>query len=211
MYFSIIIVFFGLIMLLIILQDRKFKSNLPYIISDNDNQLENLKELTERLNAAEKKINIFEKQFEEKYFTLINLIPLGVYILNKDGLFTFVRNFEFLGWESSELLGKHFSIIIHPDYINDVSRDIVLPKYKGRLTGSKNAPGLFDERRTPFSDDQNRITQNLFICMIHKDWCQSSDCSMVKKGLVYSAGYYDSIVRDPNKGFSGTVGVIKLT
>ena len=81
--------------------------------------------------------------------SLLQTIPEVLYRLDLDGNFGFISQ-EVLKWGyfREELIGKHFSHIIHPDDIDRVSRDKVLPIYAGKVTGQKGAPGLFDERRS---------------------------------------------------------------
>ena len=83
----------------------------------------------------------------EEYHSLIQQLPDIIYKINKNGYFTFLNNsISILGYNPQDLVGKHFSTILHKDYIDRVSRDKVLPKYKKKKTGDLNAPKLFDER-----------------------------------------------------------------
>ena len=79
---------------------------------------------------------------------LLQTIPEVLYRLDLEGNFGFISQ-EVLKWGyfREDLIGKHFSDIIHPEDVDRVSRDKVLPIYAGKVTGQKGAPGLFDERR----------------------------------------------------------------
>jgi len=81
--------------------------------------------------------------------SLLQTIPEVLYRLDVDGHFGFLSQ-EVLKWGyfREDLLGKHFSNILHPDDVDRVSRDRVLPLYAGKITGQKGAPELFDERRS---------------------------------------------------------------
>lgn len=86
---------------------------------------------------------------EERFRSLVLTIPDIVYRIDADGNFAFINEaVRRLGYESAELIGRHFSEIILPADIEAVSRAKVLPKYKGQTTGQAKAPSLIDERRT---------------------------------------------------------------
>ncbi len=93
--------------------------------------------------------NYFLQNTEKQYMHLVQALPDIIYVLNSDGNFTFINNaVRILGWEPQELIGKHFSEILFVDDVSKVSRDMVLPTLRGRITGHDRAPKLFDERRT---------------------------------------------------------------
>lgn len=81
--------------------------------------------------------------------SLLETIPEVIYRLDEEGKFQYVSQ-DVLKWGyfREELTGKHFSEIISESDLKRVSRDAVLPHYKGQSTGDKGAPGLFDERRS---------------------------------------------------------------
>ncbi len=88
---------------------------------------------------------------------LLQAIPDIVYMLDAEGRFVYINDaIRNLGYEPSELIGKHFSQIIHPDDLPRVSREEVLGRLQGVATGDENAPKLFDERRSG-----QRMTRNL--------------------------------------------------
>ncbi len=97
----------------------------------------------------------FEKELyelqksKEQFSTLVQTIPDIVYLIDKDGIFHYINNaVRNLGYEPRELTGKHFSCIIFSADIPAVSRDEVLKRMSGKITGDDNAPKLFDERRS---------------------------------------------------------------
>ena len=86
---------------------------------------------------------------EEKFRTLVEGIPDIVYRIDEEGNFIYLSdNIRELGYEPEELIGQHFSMLIHPDDVKEVSRASVIPKYQGKQTGPEETPKLFDERRS---------------------------------------------------------------
>lgn len=141
-----------------------------------------------------------KEDLDETLLGIIQDLGAGdiVYEIDSDGNFTFINDaVKQLGYEPKELIGKHFSILVHPSNRRDVSRSEVLPIYKGKKTGDQHAPKLFDERRT-----EERTTKDLEIKLLSKD-------KEVVIGNVTSSGHYVPSVKSENKRFVGTVGVIR--
>jgi PAS domain S-box-containing protein len=141
---------------------------------------------------------------------LLDVIPDIVYKVDSDGHFIYINGtIKSMGYSPEELIGKHFSTIIHPDDIVSVSRSTVLKKYKGSITGDKNAPKLFDERRT-----EKRGTKCLIVRLIQKGWEREEDSKNVENSKtvyveVMASGQYDNVVSRKDKAFLGTVGAIR--
>ena len=119
---------------------------------------------------------------------IIDITAGIIYILDPDGRFVFVNNAveDILHYESEELIGKHFSIIMPPAEYERVSRVSVLPKYTGTKTGIDEAPKLFDERRTG-----QRRTKNLEVQLLSKS---QKDIRMMAgdvTGIIAVEGVYD--------------------
>jgi two-component system cell cycle sensor histidine kinase/response regulator CckA len=136
-----------------------------------------------------------------------------VYHLSTEGYFLFISDaIVFLGYKPEDLIGKHFSQIIHPDDIPNVSRSAVLPKFIGRVTGDGDSPKLFDERRTA-----GRMTRGLDLKFLPKGFSindAESSCIHGKVfacGRVNSTGHYDSERPECFKNFQGTIGIIQNT
>ncbi len=135
---------------------------------------------------------------------LLDVIPDIVYKVDCDGHFVYINGtIKSMGYSPEELIGKHFSKIIHPDDIASVSRSNVLKKYKGSITGDKNPPKLFDERRT-----EKRGTKCLIIRLIQKGWEREENSKTVYVEVMAS-GQYDKAVSRKDKAFIGTVGAIR--
>ena len=148
----------------------------------------------------------------KQYHALFKTLPDIIYKIDASGHFIYISEaITDLGYTSDELLGKHFKEIIHPHDINAISREAVLPLYKGKKTGDASAPKLFDERRTG-----TRATRRLvirFVSKYLKDQVQSlmsDDDENQFYGEVHSYGdYFDRLLRrmqDPKR--SVTDGVL---
>ena len=186
------------------LELRKHRDHLQELVTQRTRKLHDL-------NATLKqKLNELQAS-EERFRSLVLTIPDIVYRIDREGHFTFVNDaIKRLGYEPEELLGKHFSTIVYPGEKEEISRETVLPKWRGRVTGDRNAPKLFDERRSGA-----RKTSGLEIRLITKQ-------RRVAAGLVESIGD-DSVIVEVNSAglygiqdgetshgvFVGTVGVIR--
>ncbi len=123
----------------------------------------NLRESISRHNA-------FLSMTERQYMNLLQAIPDIVYMLDGKGRFLYLNDsIRDLGWDPAKLMGHHFTEILHPEDVPRVSKDIVLPRYLGTVTGPESAPKLFDERRSG-----PRMTRSLEVRLIRKvaadDW-----------------------------------------
>lgn len=170
---------------------------------------------------TQEKLRDIDKQLEDKFIeitasenrfkTLVQTIPDIVYRIDNNGNFVYLNYaIRRLGYEPQELIGRHFSEIILPADVSNVSGSLILPKYKGIATGEKSAPKLFDERRTG-----ERKTNNLEVRLMSKG------VSKPKPGMIEvfgeevipveitSAGLYATDAKAKPKSFIGTVGVIR--
>lgn len=131
-----------------------------------------------------------------------------IYVLDKEGRFTFVNRAveEILRFAPDELIGRHFSTIMTKEEFERVSRNIVLPRIAGQVTGISNAPKLFDERRTG-----NRRTKNMEIKLLTK---KSDDVRILVgdvTGIVEVEGAYSGnkkCAKCKSETFLGSQGVI---
>ncbi len=151
-----------------------------------------------------------ERQQRQEYADMLDVIPDIIYRIDGDGNFIYINgSIKSMGYSPEELIGKHFSNIIHPGDIASVSRTTLLKKYKESITGDKNAPKLFDERRTG-----KRATKHLPVRLIQKDWEQEEDSKNVENSKtmyveVMASGQYDKAISKKDKAFLGTVGTIR--
>ncbi|HDY66633.1 MAG TPA: sensor histidine kinase [Candidatus Scalindua sp.] len=171
-------------------------------------------EMTFQLGESKKKLNDYAlslEEKEEKYRTLVQTIPDIIYKIDENGCFTFLNNsIRTLGYEPEEIIGKHFSMILHPDDVESCSRSVVLQKYANKVTGDKKAPNFFDERRT-----KDRMTRNLEIRLmpkIHEG--RESNTTGIKGPItsfceVTATGDYEADVSIKDKKLLGTLGIIR--
>ncbi|MBF0473354.1 MAG: PAS domain S-box protein [Nitrospirae bacterium] len=144
------------------------------------------------------------KDSQEQLSTLIQTIPDIVYRVDTNGRFIYVNKaIERLGYKPDELIGKHFSIIIHPEDLNEISRDSVLVDYIGKNTGEDNAPKLFDERR------KSRPTTGLQARLIPKSPTDVSSVENYKYFEINSSGVHEFNTQTNGHTIAGTLGVIK--
>jgi len=147
-----------------------------------------------------------ERQQRQEYSDMLDVLPDIIYKVDSDGRFIYINGtIKSMGYSPEELIGKHFSNIIHPGDVASVSRTTLLKKYKGSITGDKKAPKLFDERRAG-----KRATKHLPVRLIQKDWAQEED-SKTMHVEVMASGQYNKAVSRNDKTFLGTVGTIRDT
>lgn len=174
------------------------------VVTDTGEQSDSRRREQEYLLSAASKKSPYGKVVlydTASFETLVGLIPDIVYRIDQDGIFRYVSDSIFkLGYEPEELIGKHYSTIIHPDYLVQVQRTIVLPKSSGTAMGPDSAPKLFDERRTG-----RRITRNLKVKLIPGK--RAGDTEKFPMGEVICTGQYD--IKSEGKNFQGTIGIIR--
>ena len=102
-----------------------------------------LYEINERLTDSMEQLSASEERFR----SLVQTIPDIVYKIDEDGKFTFLnRSIERLCYHQSELIGKHFTEIIHSADIKNASLARVIERI-GKGTPNPDQK-VFDERRT---------------------------------------------------------------
>ncbi len=167
--------------------------------------LEQIRVLQRRIAELERKLAAEEKAAAEEidFLEILQYLPDIVYRIDEDGRFTFVNDYvHVLGYSPSELIGKHFSVIIHPDDVQRVSRSHVLPRYQGKITGTERSPSLFDERRR-FS----RIRRGAEIRLLSKVAAGEAHGYVYIDAEVNAAGTYT--FEKGEEVFCGTIGVIR--
>ena len=148
---------------------------------------------------------------EERFRSLVMTVPDIVYRIDSEGRFTFLNNaVTLLGYSPSELLGLHFSEIVHPAQVDQISRRSVLPRYAGMTTGAAGAPKLFDERRAA-----GRKTMGLEVYLLPRQGRPKIPGllrNIGQEGVVVevsSSGVYASPGGQSSAVFLGTVGIIR--
>lgn len=144
---------------------------------------------------------------ERRYMELVQALPDIVYYIDEEGRFQFLNDsIRYLGYDPLELIGKHFSVILEPEEVPQVSRKNVLQQFFGNETGPENAPKLFDERRTG-----ERKTRNLIVKLKNKAgsvFLVRRIGSVTSYGEISAVGFKASTDDDKTRS-SGSVGIIR--
>ncbi|OHD64793.1 MAG: hypothetical protein A2176_10740 [Spirochaetes bacterium RBG_13_51_14] len=143
----------------------------------------------------------------QNYEAVMQMLPDILYKLDADGHFIYINNsIRNLGYEPEELIYKHFSILIHPEDVGLVQRDIVLDKLFVKSGHIEEHPKFFDERRTG-----KRITRDLPVRLIPKDYdyIKNGGMEIVASYRVISVGSYHVKPDGIRKEFNGTLGIIR--
>jgi PAS domain S-box-containing protein len=191
---------------------------IRFLLSTYENAIYNNKELVETQLALEEKACVLKKQFnllqasEQRFETLVELIPDIAYRVDENGIFVYVNNaVSHLGYQPSDLVGKHFSVMMTPSDVEQVSRNSVLKKWTGKNMADKDAPLLFDERRSA-----NRCSRTLEMRLLCKDNKTKNHLGRVQiiaedplEVEINSSGFYLASGNATEKKFVGTVGVIR--
>ena len=149
---------------------------------------------------------------EERFRTLVMTIPDIVYRIDTEGRFTYLNEaVQILGYNQEDLIGAHFTKILHPEDIENVTREAVLPRYANTTAKPEGSPKLFDERRTG-----PRITKALEVRLIPKRHGKPVRAELrsigeeVIIGEINSSGIYGQIGAGGDKSLLlGSVGVIR--
>ena len=141
---------------------------------------------------------------EEGYKTIIKLLPDIFYRIDSNGVFTYINDsVAVIGYGPDELLGRHYSTILHPEDRDRVQREKMLELYRGKKTTREETPKFFDERRTGM-----RATRNLEVRLVAKNWNGASSSGVVY-GRIISVGVYEGVEATDGKTFLGTLGMIR--
>lgn len=181
---------------------------LRYMNMEMEEKNQRLCEINEKLSESLEQLS----SSEERFRGLVQTIPDIVYKIDSDGNFTFLnKSIERLGYHQSDLIGKHFSKIIHSTDIQNASLDKVIEKI-GK--GTKNPEQkLFDERRTGL-----RMTSGLEICLKTKgggaaEFAEVKNINLATVSVeVNSTGLYGDVGNETSystRQYVGTVGVIR--
>ncbi|TFG81269.1 MAG: PAS domain S-box protein, partial [Spirochaetales bacterium] len=144
--------------------------------------------------------------YERRYEDLVHALPDIVYELDPNGIFTFLNDsIGLLGYKPPELIGKHFSIILHDDDAAAVDRDKILADYHGHRTGQALSPKLFNERRgidRKTAELEVRLRKKVIGSGVNTDLIGE----VISYGEVSAAGEYSKSGRGE---FRGSVGIIR--
>jgi PAS domain S-box-containing protein len=161
---------------------------------------------TAGLAAARTQSRSLSARLVRRYEDLVHALPDIVYELDPDGIITFINeSVSILGYQAEELIGQHYSILLHEDELAVVDRDQVLSDYTGHHTGQALSPKLFNERRCidrRTSELEVRLKKNPHAPGLNQDIIGE----VTSYGEVSAAGEYS---RDGEKQFRGSVGIIR--
>ncbi|MBF0448473.1 MAG: response regulator [Magnetococcales bacterium] len=177
--------------------DQKLQENTIQLIDAKEKLTENLAKLA---------------SCEERFKGLVQTIPDIVYKIDSEGRFTFLnKSINRLGYEQSELIGKHFTEIIHQDDINFSCLNTIIERIgKGTVNPDQK---VFDERRSGL-----RMTTGLEIRLKTKsgDAAEMVEFKNIDDNLVgvevNSTGIYGLSPPDEttqSRPYVGTVGIIR--
>lgn len=144
------------------------------------------------------------RRIAREFHQILDILPDIVYRIDPEGHFTYLsKSIALLGYTEEELIGKHFSAIVHPEDLPNISRNIVLSRFKGKKTGADHAPKLFDERRA-----NPRMTKNLVIRLLAKKAPLSDETAdrYPVTGEVCATGQYSEEDAAAQTGSEGNVG-----
>jgi len=143
-----------------------------------------------QLKAENNRMQKWLADSERRYRFLVNNSPDIIYMLDEKGCFSFINNriSYLLGYSNDDLLGKHYSEVVHPHDLG-----------KAHLT--------FDEHRI-----EPNTTSNIEFRIMKKGASRLSD-NLLESQLVTvelnAIGVYENQDGTDNKQFIGTYGVIR--
>ncbi len=159
----------------------------PYSIDNLLNSVSNAVK-KRQLESDNRKMQIQLKESEKLHRYIVNKSPDIVYILDNKGRFTFInkRVESLLGYKMKDVIGKHYSELVHED-------DIEKAQFK------------FNERRTG-----NRASINIELKLKCKNNEQARNFdNRILPIEINSVGVYSSGDKNDNKKFIGTYGIAR--
>ncbi|MGN7613843.1 response regulator [Magnetococcales bacterium HHB-1] len=175
---------------------------------------EHLQEMQAQLMLTNEQLSSRSQELEHSkmgFQTLVDTAPDIIYRIDPEGHFTFInQGVTRLGYQPKDLIGKHFSTLISPTMVDQVSRNKVLPQYSGKETGPGESPKLFDEKR-----GGDRKTMGLEISLksrLSETPTLGSIETLDDNFLVMevnSSGMYQVNQESQEGHFVGTVGIIR--
>jgi diguanylate cyclase (GGDEF)-like protein len=140
---------------------------------------------------------------KSNYRKMVQTVPDVMYEVDENGKFVFLSEaVRIFGYSPEELLGKNFTSVIHPDDVKKVSRESILPKFKGKATGDIRSPKLFNERRT-----KKRMTKNMEARILPGPGKKNKrEVFFVE---VHSSGLWTRDGEKTGRKFEGTLGIFR--
>lgn len=186
-----------------IVKEGEFFSLLPSVAKRIFEELQNEEKLAQANKALE--------ESERKYRALIQTIPDIIYKINLDGSFTFVNHsVTCLGYKPKWLIGKHFSVILHPDDIELFRNFIVFPEYANKVTGNEDVSDFPCKRKM-----RESMIKNMEIRLLQKrQEAEKSNTTVSENPTTYyctvtATGDYELDVNTNCRKLIGTLGIIR--
>ncbi len=180
-----------------VMDNRNMENRISEEIKSLKEQIDEFKKLQQDWEKAKKELKNSEADYRERTQSIYDVI----YEIDQGGIFTFVSNsVSRYGYKPGDLVGKHFKVLLHPDDLEKVSREVILPHYLGTVTGDDKSPKLFDERRTG-----DRMTKYLEVRIITAKKRFDDDFRVVE---LHAAGRWSADNQEENK-FIGSIGIIR--
>nr|CRH05119.1 putative Histidine kinase [Candidatus Magnetococcus massalia] len=149
------------------------------------------------------------EESEEHFRALVETVPDVIYRIDKEGCFEFINHaVEKLGYKPEELVGKHFSAMICPEDLEQVSRQARITDGQGQEAGVEDQPKLFDERR---SGERKTLGLEVKVKLGNHtmDGEEPEACHDAMIVEVNSSGLHASTPKQGDGGYVGTVGAIR--
>ncbi|MBF0252916.1 MAG: GGDEF domain-containing protein [Candidatus Omnitrophica bacterium] len=144
-------------------------------------------------------------EYASKYRPSIHALPDVLYELDQKGNFIFISDgIKIFGYEPERLIGKHFSIILHPDDAEKVDLNFLLNNKNEKTAKSNEQPKVFNERRTG-----DRITKHLELRILSEQYnlLFSPDSESAIRDSFYAEVHSAGIWNKNN--FIGPVGILR--
>jgi PAS domain S-box-containing protein len=176
-----------------------------YLVRDGEGWTSRAAIYFRALSSLRKRFFFAFGALERRYEDLVHALPDIVYELDSEGRITFINNsIRLLGYEPSELAGKHFSVLLSESDAKAVDREDLLELFRGSRTGPALSPKLFNERRA-----MPRCTENLEVRLRRKSKAAGDSdviATVISYGEITAAGEY---AESEGGAFVGSVGVIR--
>lgn len=141
---------------------------------------------------------------EKNYKILVNLLPDIIYKIDSEGRFTYLNDsISSLGYKPDELIGRHFSVIVHQDDVDSIRLSSVLSQ-AGSSRPFADPPKLFDERRTG-----HRISKHCVFRLRPKGGSFEGLTGAFSYCELLSVGLYEDELDEAARNYSGTIGVLR--
>ncbi|KHE91808.1 MAG: PAS domain S-box protein [Candidatus Scalindua rubra] len=151
------------------------------------------------------------QQSEMQYRTLVEAIPDIIYKVDENGFFTFLNNsVRTLGYKPEELIGSHFSTIVHPDDVKLFNSFMsVLDHYPSKVTCDNDIFSFYDERKNRGRDTKNQKLRLVpKVSVKSKSNIHEPNESKTIFCEITVTGFYCDKADDKGSRFHGMLGII---